>query len=98
MLCQLPKNHLPDGLDVAVDGRMFITTVTSHGLTVVSPGGEILELLYLDDDALPTNCCFDGNVLWVTDFSVSWAEKHDTGRLWRVETDAEGKRQYPGKI
>lgn len=96
-LCQLPETHLPDGLDVAQDGRLFVTTVASHGITVLSPEGEILDLLYLDDQALPTNCCFDGSVLWVTDFSVGW-ETRPTGRLWRVETDAVGKPQTPGML
>ena len=85
------------GLDVAQDGRLFITTVASHGITVVSPEGAILDFMYLDDDALPTNCCFDGKVLWVTDFSLGWQEGV-TGRLWRVETDAEGKPQTPGAL
>lgn len=98
VLCQLPENHLPDGLDVAIDGRMFITTVTSRGITVVSPKGEILDFLYFDSEALPTNCCFEGNALWVTDFSDGWADKHSTGRLWRIETDAVGKPQLPGRI
>jgi len=98
LLCQLPEGHLPDGLDVALDGRMYITTVTSHGLTVVSPEGAILEVIRLDSDALPTNCCFDGNALWVTDFGEGWADRVTTGRLWRVETDAQGKPQTPGRI
>jgi gluconolactonase len=92
VICQLPENHLPDGLDVAADGRLFITTVASHGVTVVSPDGEILDLLYLDDDALPTNCCFQGNDLWVTDFGVGNEDNPGRGRLWRVETDAKGLR------
>jgi gluconolactonase len=98
VLCKLPEHHLPDGLDVATDGRLFITTVTSHGITVVSPEGEFLELMYFDESALPTNCCFDGRALWVTDFSVGWDKMHTTGRLWRIETDAIGKKQVPGMI
>lgn len=96
-LCRLPENHLPDGMDVAQDGRLFVTTVASHGITVLSPEGAILDLLYLDDQALPTNCCFDGNVLWVTDFSIGW-EEGATGRLWRIETDAIGKPPTPGTL
>lgn len=96
-LCQLPENHLPDGLDVAQDGRLFITTVATHGVTVLSPDGEILDLLYLDDQALPTNCCFDGNVLWVTDFAIGW-ENQFVGRLWRVETDAIGRPANLGAL
>ena len=40
------------------------------------------------DEVLPTKCCFDGNVLWVTDFALGRREKITTGRLWRIETDA----------
>ena len=97
-LCVLPEDHVPDGLDVADDGRLFITTVMSHGITVVSPDGELLDHLVLDDGALPTNCCFDGSALWVTDFGVDWSDGSGSGRLWRVETDATGRPQHPGKI
>lgn len=97
VLTTLPENHVPDGLDVAVDGRLFVTTVMSHGITVVSPDGAVLDHLYLDDQALPTNCCFDGSVLWVTDFTVGNEQQEGLGRLWRVETDAVGKPQTPGK-
>jgi gluconolactonase len=98
VLCKLPENQLPDGLDVALDGRMFIATFASHGITVVSPNGKIVDFIYFDSDALPSNCCFHGRTLWVTDFGNGWAEKITTGRLWRVETDAEGKPQQPGRI
>lgn len=99
VICQLPPDHLPDGLDIAQDGRMFITTVTSHGITVVSPDGEVLELIRLDDRALPTNCCFDGNALWVTDFGVGYSDVGSgRGRLWRLETDALGKPPCRGAL
>jgi gluconolactonase len=97
-LCILPEDHVPDGLDVAVDGRLFITTVMSHGITVVSPDGEVLDLIELDGDALPTNCCFDGSALWVTDFGVGWTDGSGSGRLWRVEPDAVGRPPFPGKV
>jgi sugar lactone lactonase YvrE len=90
VLCQLPENHVPDGLAVATDGRLFVTTVTSTGITVVSPDGEVLDLIELDESALPTNCCFDGSALWVTDFGRDYETVPGRGRLWRVETDAVG--------
>jgi len=96
VLCRLPENHLPDGLDVAIDGRMYITTVASRGITVVSPDGALVDFIELDSGALPTNCCFDGGALWVTDFGDGWADCTTTGRLWRIETDAIGKPQVPG--
>jgi gluconolactonase len=81
---------VPDGLAVAADGRLFVTTVTSHGVSVVSPDGELLDHLHLDDDALPTNCCFEGSALWVTDFGTGYEKTQRRGRLWRVETDVVG--------
>ncbi|MFT5222471.1 MAG: gluconolactonase [Glaciecola sp.] len=97
VLATLPEMHIPDGLDVAADGRMYITTVPSHGVTVVAPDGEYLEHLFLDDEAMPTNCCLDGNVLWITDFGAGYEDNPGRGRLWRVEVDATGRPQTPGR-
>ena len=98
MLCQLPDGHRPDGFAVASDGRLFVATVISHGITVVSPDGEVLDHLMLDERALPSNCCFDGAALWVTDFGVGWQDGAPTGRLWRVETDAVGQPLSRGSL
>jgi gluconolactonase len=98
VVCQLPEGHIPDGLAVAQDGRLFIATVTSNGITVLSPDGEVLDLLRLDDDALPTNCCFDGTELFVTDFHRDNETTRDDGRLWRVETDAVGMALPAGQV
>ena len=90
-VCRLPAGHVPDGLAVAADGRLFIATCGSHGVTVVAPDGEVLELIELDEDANATNCCFDAEGgLWVTDFGMDWEQREGAGRLWRVETDARG--------
>lgn len=99
VLCQLPDGHLPDGLAVAMDGRMFITTCGSHGVTVVDPDGAILDHLMLDEDANATNCAFapDG-ALYVTDFGMDWETRAAAGRLWRVETDAVGVPVVTGSI
>jgi len=91
LLCTLPENHVPDGLAIAADGRLFIATSASHGITIVGPTGEILDHLYLDDQALPTNCCFVGSDLWVTDFGVGFRAGNGRGRLWQVETDGVGQ-------
>lgn len=98
VVCQLPEGHVPDGFAVADDGRLFIATVTSHAVTVVSPDGQLLDVLVLDDDALPTNCCFDGSHLWVTDFGVRNSTLPDQGRLWRLETDATGMALHAGSL
>jgi gluconolactonase len=91
LLCTLPDGHVPDGLTIAADGRLFIASAASHGITIVGPTGEILDHLFLDDRAFATNCCFVGSDLWVTDFGVGFRAGNGRGRLWRVETDAVGQ-------
>ena len=87
--CQLSDGHVPDGMAFAADGRLFVCTTISGGLTVLSPEGEVLEEISLGEHA--TNCIFDGSTLYVTATKV--AEIHAdqrTGTFWRVETDASG--------
>jgi gluconolactonase len=91
LLCTLPDGHVPDGLTIAADGRLFIASAASHGITIVGPTGEILDHLFLDDRAFATNCCFVGSDLWVTDFGVGFRAGNGRGRLWRVDTDAVGQ-------
>ena len=96
---RLPEGHTPDGLAVATDGRLFIATGGSHGITVVAPYGQVLDLLVLDDTASPSNCAFDdAGGLWVTDFGVDWATREGAGRLWRVATDARGLPVATGSL
>lgn len=98
IICHLPEGQVPDGLAVAEDGRMFITTCGSHGITVIAPDGAYLGLIYLDDSAYTTNCCFDGSTLWVTDFGMDFARTPESGRLWRVDTDAVGTAVHYGVL
>ena len=62
--CQLSDSHVPDGMAFAQDGRLFVCTTISGGITVLSPEGEVLEEISLDEHA--TNCIFDGSTLYVT--------------------------------
>ena len=81
--CQLSDNHVPDGMAFAADGRLFVCTTISGGLTVLSAEGEVLEEIVLNEHA--TNCIFDGPALYVTATKV--AEIHAdqrTGSFWRV--------------
>ena len=90
VIAMLPELHVPDGLAVARDGRLFIASVTSHGVSILGPDGAYLGLIELDDRAIPTNCAFDGSALWVTDFGDGFTPGAGDGRLWRVDTDAVG--------
>jgi gluconolactonase len=87
--CQLSDEHVPDGMAIAADGRLFVCTTISGGVTVVSPDGAVLEEISLGEHA--TNCIFDGPALYVTATKVADIEASQrTGTLWRVDTDATG--------
>lgn len=96
-LCELPDGHIPDGFAVATDGRIFIATATSHGVTVIAPDGALLDDLLLDDDSFATNCCFESSTLWVTDFGMDNVARPDGGRMWRLDTDATGAPLNAGR-
>jgi gluconolactonase len=95
---QLSDDHVPDGMAFAQDGRLFVCTTISGGVTVLSPEGEVLEEIHLGEHA--TNCIFDGPNLYVTATKV--AEIHAdqrTGTFWVVETDAAGPLPLlPGQL
>lgn len=95
--CQLSDGHVPDGMAFASDGRLFVATTVSGGVTVVSPEGAVLEEIELGEHA--TNCIFDGSDLYVTATRVADIEASQrTGTFWKVETDATGLGLLPGKL
>ncbi len=95
--CQLSDGHVPDGMAFAADGRAFVCTTISGGVTVISPDGEVLEEIDLGQHA--TNCTFDGSDLYVTATRVPDIEASQrTGSLWLVETDATGLDLIPGRL
>jgi gluconolactonase len=95
--CQLSENHVPDGMAIADDGRLFVCTTVSGGVTVISPDGEVLDEIRLGEHA--TNCIFDGSALYVTATHVPDIEASQrTGTFWRVETDATGLELIPGRL
>jgi gluconolactonase len=95
--CQLSDDHVPDGMAFAADGRLFVATTVSGGVTVVSPDGQVLDEIRLGQHA--TNCAFDGSALYVTATQVPDIEASQrTGTFWRVETDATGLDLIPGRL
>jgi gluconolactonase len=95
--CQLPDSHVPDGMAFAADGRLFVATTVSQGVTVVSPDGMVLEEIRLGEHA--TNCIFDGSDLYVTATREADIEASQrTGTFWLVETDATGLDLIPGQL
>jgi gluconolactonase len=95
--CQLSDGHVPDGMAFAADGRLFVATTISGGITVISPDGEVLTEIHLDEHT--TNCIFDGSELYVTATKVPDIEASQrTGSFWRVQTDATGLDLIPGQL
>jgi sugar lactone lactonase YvrE len=94
---QLSDGHVPDGMAFAADGRLFVCTTISGGVTVLSPAGEVLEEIDFGQHA--TNCIFDGSTLYVTATHTADIEASErTGTLWRVDTDATGLDLIPGRL
>jgi gluconolactonase len=95
--CQLPDSHVPDGMAFAADGRLFVATTSSQGVTIISPDGEMIGDIYLGEDA--TNCVFDGPDLYVTATRTADIEASQrTGTFWQVETDTTGLALLPGHL
>ena len=81
----------------AADGRLFVATTISGGVTVISPNGEVLEEIHLGEHA--TNCYFDGSGLYVTATRSPDIEASErTGSFWRVDTDTTGLDLIPGQL
>src|SRR5215469_3879870 len=92
--CQLSDEHVPDGMAFAADGRLFVATTVSQGVTVISAEGDVLEEIRLGEHA--TNCIFDGPALYVTATREPDIEASArTGTFWRVETNTTGLDQSP---
>ncbi len=82
----------PYGMAFAADGRAFVCTTVSGGVTIIPATGDVQSHIELGEYA--TNCAFDGSTLYVTaaravDINVS----ERTSTLWAVETDARGGLQ-----
>jgi sugar lactone lactonase YvrE len=82
----------------AADGRLFVATTVSQGVTVISPDGQVLAEINLGEHA--TNCAFDGPALYVTATGTADIEASErTGTFWRVDTDADGGLELiPGRL
>lgn len=95
--CRLPASHVPDGMAFAADGRLFVATTASEGVTVISPDGAVVGEIHLGEHA--TNCVFGGPDLYVTATREAGIEASQrTGTFWRVETDTTGLELIPGQL
>ena len=94
-----PIGHVPDGLKVAADGNLWITTFMSGGVDIIAPDGSPLD--FLETGGVPMNCVFHGTDLVITDFGdldEVPAAAPMAGRLWRIPVGVEGMPLFRGAI
>ncbi len=98
-LGRLPgENPTPDGMKIGADGRIYVTDIVAGGIHVLARDGRAEGFIAVGK--APTNCAFDGEMLWVTDAGVlaSSAEPSSAGRLWRLHVPGGGWRSHLGKV
>jgi gluconolactonase len=84
VLCGLPGYQLLDSLAVDGDGNVCVATLINGGITVISPSGEIVKHIAVDD-RLTTNICFGG-----PDFQTAYITASSTGRLLAMKWPYKG--------
>ncbi|MGD0982840.1 MAG: SMP-30/gluconolactonase/LRE family protein [Acidimicrobiales bacterium] len=97
-LTVLAAGHAPDGLAVADNGSLYVTTTASGGIDVLAPDG--VHIGFVPVGAVPTNCAFAGSTLYVTDggHQGASATPEHAGVLWAVEVQVTGQPLFPGTI
>lgn len=98
-ICKLPGDHpIADGLAVANDGRLFVTTVNGGGIDVINPDGIYDQFITVGK--IPTNCVFSGSDLYITDAGVfaNSVEPSMVGQLLRISNVTEGLLTFHGSI
>jgi len=74
-----PGLQLLDSLAVDGAGNVCVATLVNGGISVVSPEGELVEFVPVDD-MLTTNICFGGD-----DLSTAYITASSTGRLLQAD-------------
>lgn len=96
---RLPGDRpVADGLAVAADGRLFVTTVNGGGIDVLAADGSYDQ--FIAAGSIPTNCVFAASRLIMTDAGAiaDTAEASFAGQLWAIETGIEGGPTWTGSI
>lgn len=82
----LPGYQLLDSLAVDGDGNVCVATLVNGGITVVSPAGEVVLFVPVDD-RITTNICFGG-----PDHRTAYITASSTGRLLSMEWPFQGHK------
>jgi gluconolactonase len=88
MLCGLPGYQLFDSLAVDGDGNVCVATLVNGGITVISPEGEVIDFIEVDD-RITTNICFGG-----PDHKTAYITASSTGRLLAMEWPYKGLKLH----
>jgi gluconolactonase len=98
-IARLPGDKpVADGLAVAADGRLYVTTVNGGGIDVINADGSYDR--FIKAGVIPTNCVFAGSDLIMTDAGVL-ADSSDAsygGQLWRIPLEEQGGTTWYGRI
>ena len=84
VLCGLPGYQLLDSLAVDGDGNVCVATIVNGGITVISPQGEVLQHIAVDD-RITTNICFGG-----PDYQTAYITASTTVRLLAMKWPYKG--------
>ena len=93
------RAELPDGLSVAENGDLYITTTWSGGLNIISADGSRSE--FIDLGTTLSNIVFDGTKLYLTDLGsapVVPTEAGAYGVFWEAEATVKGMPMFRGTI
>jgi sugar lactone lactonase YvrE len=82
---------VPDGMALAADGRLFVATTVSQGVTIISPDGAMLGEIHLGEHA--ANRIFDGPDLYVTATREADIEARGRHRARPTSKDARGRHR-----
>jgi gluconolactonase len=85
---ELPEKHYPDGFCVGGDGLLYVASTYAHCVTVLERGQIVDKLMC--GNGMPTNCCFAGTDLYVTE------SRH--GALWRFPIGNPGLALHAGAV
>jgi gluconolactonase len=88
----------PDGMKIGAGHRLFVADIAAGGIRVLAREGEIEA--FIPVGKAPTNCCFDGETLWVTDAGAlaDSTEPSSAGQVWRVDVPGGGPNAHLGYI
>ncbi len=88
LLCGLPDYQLLDSLAVDGEGNVCVATLVNGGITVISPDGNVIDFVEIDD-RITTNICFGG-----PDHKTAYITASSTGRLLKMDWPYEGLKLH----